>query len=243
MKNTAALLLFLSTAIPLLSQETGKSYPLLAVKYSPTSLFNPYTGTFLTGIEIWPSEKMNFQFEYGHQFLAFNDKDWSRDKEQQFYRKYKFGLRYHYYQNFRQPPLLFYLFWWNALLPPGRRRFIGFDFIAFPQSYVDNNGRVLLEDGTALAYTQAKINKNAVAATLVLGSQIPLGKGFFAELYAGIGVKWKNVAHELDPMLTTPISSFSVSFPYDFSPDNVDGRHALPYVDFGIKFGFGFLEK
>jgi len=242
MKNLTIFLAILSLPLVALAQDPYFESPLLSVKVTPTSLFNPVTPTYMAGVEIWPFKKVSFQFEYGHQtnIALFM---WTEEKEDWFYRRNKFSVRFHFYRNFSPVSV-----WKNRerkrwLLPTNRRSYVGLDLVSFPQSYTDLNGEVLLEDGRAFAYTDARIHKNAMVLSLVSGSQIPLSNRCFIEIYFGLGVKWKTTRHELDTSTSTPIDPFSVTYLSFLKTDEKDGKILLPYGDFGIKIGYGLAVR
>ncbi len=213
----------------------------VVLKFTPTSLLNPNTGTLMAGMEIWPAKRFNLQYEYGHQCSVFSEKDFHPNKEDRYYRKHKFGARYHYF------PSQIRNRWWRlgrrSWLPPDRRSFVGADVIFIPQSFIDLNGAVVLENGTPVSYSSALLHKNAVAATAVFGSQVPIGKKLLLEAYIGFGLKWMNVKHDLNFSVTSPVVGMSIWQAGGFSFDQQDGQVVLPYLDLGIKVGFEVFHK
>ena len=225
---------------PILAQVLNDR-PFFVLKLTPTSLFNPNTGTLMAGMEIWPSNSFNLQYEYGHPCSVFSEEEFHPNKEDRIYRKHKFGARFHYFpSNIRNK-------WWRlgrrSWLPPNRRSFVGADVILIPQSFTDLKGAVVLEDGTPVYYASALLYKNAVAATAVFGSQVPVGKKFLLEAYIGFGLKWMNVKHDLSSSFTLPVVSGSIWQAGGFSFDQRDGQVVLPYLDLGIKVVLKFFAN
>ncbi|MEO1259678.1 MAG: hypothetical protein AAFZ15_12815 [Bacteroidota bacterium] len=227
----------------LLKSQTGREFQrsFLNIKWTPTALFNPSTPVLLTGVEVWLSEKINVQVEYGHKATFLIKNHFNQNKENWYYQKFKFGFRYHYF------PGLIRNSWWllgrRSILPADRRSFIGLDFIHFPQSYRSYDDRVWLEDGRSFQYPLADVRKDAAVLTLVFGSQMRLGKQFFWEVYTGFGMKFLNMRHDFDQarsILMGPGSGLSLS---GLSFEKHEGKNIVPFIDLGIKVGFEVLHK
>lgn len=226
-KNTFAFILLFFTNSFLFTQEDNIIRPLLGLKWTPTSLVNPNTATWMIGAELWLSDKYYAQFDYGLQARKTERRPDREDTENWKYQKIKIGLR--------------------ASLSGGSEHglFIGGDFFLIPQSYTDRNGTSPYDHRVYLNYRTAEIEKDAWGAMGSMIYRTVISDNILVEMYFGLGMKRMNVVHRVDLETATLGSGFppNNSLFNLYGRDQDPGKKEMPYADMGIKIGYLFYRK
>ena len=221
MKNTAALLLFLSTAFSLQGQEAETRLPLLALKASPFGIANINVPTLMAGAEIWPLENVGIYLEYG--FPANFGKP-IKGKLDWHFKRMRASLRYYFTRDSK------------------RAAYIGIGMDYVPQSYRRENDYVRTEDGTIFSYTSSKIQKDLFSTLVSGGFQLISKDKFLFEIYFGLGSKKRKIKHNIAPNGATEIAELPFEEWFG-KPDRHEGTTTLPHVDMGFKIGYTFARR
>ncbi len=217
MKNFAPLLVFFLASQCVFSQNTLQPHDRVSLKVTPTSMFNPNTGSILFAAEVRPLKQIGLQFEYGLQFNEIASYNWNSEKIDWQYAKYRGELRW-----YPQPldEVSFY---------------IATGFLTIPQRYTKAPGFVRLNN-VDYSYDSSRISKDAWVVFLNGGIKWYLTRHFFAEFYGGFGFKKLTIKHQ--PVgLTENIIPIREWFS---DRDESEGSWNLPFVDGGVKFGVFF---
>lgn len=232
--------LFLNSFL-LSSQNWLSDTTILAIKFSPSEVFNVAMPTLMAGVEIWPNDKWNFQLEYGLQSIGLfsykhDNMDWQ-------YKKIRFGMRRHFISDINKERKFSILgFFGKEPLFKKWRRFIGLDIESAPESYVQESGLVRLSDGDWFSFATSKVFRQTKAFAFMAGAQVPLSQRSFMEIYVGLGIKLIDVRYELGRGATM----LNPAFPVLIGPVGIDAReggHGKPYFNVGVKFGFEALQQ
>ncbi len=234
MKNLLPLLIFFLASQSVFSQSPNHS-KLFAIKFTPTSFFNPHYPSALLGVEYLMNDDAGIQFELGLQTKPAlpKEEDNFRVLEGVDNRQYlKLKLEKRKYRNHRKKE--------KEVFNP----FYGYGLLFTLQSYEEGKGVVILKNNQKFSYTKAKYRQDSLSFYISFGSRIWLTDRLTFELYGGIGLKGTFISVR-DLQDKTLISNHSEDYggPFTFWDPNDNYQERIipyPFFDLGLKFGYAF---
>ena len=194
----------------------------VAIKLTPTSLFNPNIATIQPGIEWRFHRNASILVEYGFQFEKFALADWNWEKHDWQYKKIRSGARF-YFISRREVHL-----------------YAELNFFLVKQDYTKFDSYVQLQNAQRYHYEKSDISKNSWGFSVNGGMIFKLNHRLNLEYYSGLGLKWRTIGHTL----FNPVEVDEFPLGEWFHPtDRKEGKTTLPHVDFGLKISYSLVHK
>ncbi|TAK44052.1 MAG: DUF3575 domain-containing protein [Saprospiraceae bacterium] len=194
----------------------------VAIKLTPTSLFNPNIATIQPGVEWRFHRNASILVEYGFQFEKFALAGWNWEKHDWQYKKIRSGARFYFISR------------------RGFHTYSELNFFFVKQGYTKFDSYVQLQNGQMYQYEKSEISKNLWGFSVNGGMIIKLNQRLHLEYYSGLGLKWRTIGHTLFNPVEVDELPLSEWFP---AADMKEGKTTLLHADWGFKISYSIGRK
>lgn len=222
--KTRLLLAFLPvlTGGRLAAQQETARYPVLNVNVSPLSMADPLSSTFAPSLTYRFHPSWALHLEYGFQSLLLQD---SNDSERRFNPRYR---------EFR-PEVRFY-----PAFAAETGGYIALEGFTSPMAYERRNDFIQLENGDALRYERAQVERNASGIILKGGTALIFDKGFILDLFAGLGYRYRFI--RVFDLVNPTVDPFFTDRRFFPPPDTRPGTKHTLQLSLGFRFGWALAR-